>query len=549
MQDSTNSYYAHNQCPTQAYSNNEHNSQGLNGPGFSGPTYNPTHIQGVNQFSQGIYSNQGFNQYPQDHNPDVKPIQTTMSSFDISYDTARNPITGTCDHESTSSRSKFRRVAQYLCATWILISFIQLIVLLVQFRFGKSGATIDGAIDGISNNLRALPFSDIVFPNNSTNCPSDYQAASLGKWPGTESFCDDPILNSEKKTGSNKNKCKKKISAKGSAFYHVWKSTSACIKPVNFLNTSTCPSGYTKCTVGVCVEGTDCPITQMKVQSTPDNATGWLNTSFPDGKYLNFRKDEGVPPIVSLELDLGSPTPCVNVNELPIQKNYEAILISGYGCSTPGQFAGATTLDEDTAYNAFKSQSWASSVLSLPRFNETLQDQKAYLMAIPRIQLKDVSGCTDFNLHTLTAGGDGLSEADSLTTILTLLSLGFFGFAIMCLWVFFGHKHVLKRDWPFLLALCLFVVGLSVVAVLAPLNIKKNQESVLLYVADIERIENSQCFTETSLNAVMTQYLSGASALSRVVALWSIYEIVFFVTLAPAVVGMLYHLLCHGSSK
>ena len=464
--------------------------------------------------------------------------KTTMSTFEVSYDTSRSRSTGSYDDDDESSTPKLKRMAPYLCATWILISLIFLIVLRVQFT---NGANIDGAMEGIYKNLGAFPFSDIVFPDNATDCPSGYQAATLGKWPGTMPFCYDVDII---QTYFKENKCRKKYAGQNSSFYHVWKSTSACIKPVNFLNTSTCPSGYTKCTVGVCVEGTDCPITQMKVQSTPENGAGWLNTSFPDGKYLNFRKDEGVPPIVSLELDLGSPTPCVNIYELPIQKNYAAIWRSGIGCLTPGQFAGTTILDEDTAYNAFKSQYWSYPVLSLPMFNDTLQNQKAYLTAIPRIQLKDASGCTNFNLQAFTAGGDGLYLADNLSANLSFFSLLLVSVSVLMSAGYFWAKHAEKNFVALLFILTLLVIGLSIMAVVAPLNINKYKSSVVPYEADFASIEKSQCFTDASLNAVMTQYLSGVNALRKVATLWTTYAVLYFVTLALAVVSVLVH-ACH----
>ena len=218
----------------------------------------------------------------------------------------------------------------------------------------------------------------------------------MGAWPGTVRFCYD---GGYIQTTNLDPYCNSYYNATSSTKYNVWRNTNLCAKRIKTIsNSSTCPAGYVKCHPGVCALGSDCGITEIHFEQSPRSAPGWYSTNHA-GTYINFRKDVGAVPITTFAIVHGQPTVCLNHYKYTAQINYDAIAVKANGCGKYGDFPNVTELESDLSINVFRGQSWKPSPTDLPGFSDQLQTQSAYLIAIPRLQLKDTESCLALDFH------------------------------------------------------------------------------------------------------------------------------------------------------
>ena len=116
--------------------------------------------------------------------------------------------------------------------------------------------------------------------------------------------------------------------------------------------------------------------------------------------FVNYRKDVGVRPISTFAIVHGQPTPCLNPYEYGVQNNYAAIKSSANGCGRYGDFSGVAQLDNDLSTKIIKAQTWGYKPWYLPLFVGYIGEnkQQGYLMAIPRLEINNLSPCLTNNI-------------------------------------------------------------------------------------------------------------------------------------------------------
>ena len=238
---------------------------------------------------------------------------------------------------------------------------------------------------------------------------------------------------------------------------------------------------------------------------------------------MNYRKDVGVIPISTFAIVHGEPTPCLNPYEYGVQNNYPAIQSSANGCGRYGDFPGVTQLDNDLSTSIIYDQSWGYKPWYLPGFVGYIGEnqQQGYLMAIPRLEINNLSPCLTFNLQTFLDGADSLHSSRQVTTgfvitIIVLLGIAIFP-GILC-GIYNGLPGVIFVFGVFGLLIAILTIPPAVVT--ANMN-----SDIATFQAELSSVTNSKCFVDTDAQQVFTDFIDTVAVADRVVPLWKGYTI------------------------
>ena len=391
-------------------------------------------------------------------------------------------------------------------------------IAIMAIHFGpgvvSSGEVAGGAL-GIYRNLGAAPISDITF---GSSCSSGYEMINLGTWPGTKSFCYDF---GRIETNYNSSECWNEYYSISSQDYIIWGNGPICVKRIEQVsNSSTCPSGYVKCYSGVCAKGTDCGITEISLETTARTDTGWFSIQYDTSAYVNYRKDVGVLPISTFAIVHGQPSVCLNPYEYGVQNNYDAIKSLATGCGRYRDFSGVTQLSSDSSLSIINAQPWGSEPLNLPKFSDQVgrDGQMGYLMAVPRLEINDLSPCLTFNLQTFLDGTEKLHSTRKVTTgfiitIIVLLGISIIGSIL-------GGIKSGKAAIGVLACILVLIAILTIppAAVTAKMN-----GDIATFQEELASVTNSNCFVDTDAQQVFTDFVDTAEVATRVVSLWKWY--------------------------
>ena len=422
----------------------------------------------------------------------------------------RSALRRICHHLGghTNNEIRYNTVGGYM----ITILLLWLIVLVKLFLSGNS-ELIEGACQGIYSNLKDHPFTDIVMADT---CSDGYEELSLGYWPGAIAFCYDSgriILNFDR------TKCLRVSQAVEGRQYDKWKGLSICVKRVTDIKNiaiegTICPLEYTECSKGACVQGNICPITSVEFSMAPmDNTTTSGSFQTPFGPYLNFKREQGKLPIGSFRLSIGEDTPCLDLKEYSKQTNYKAIKEKAYGCEEYGVLPNYKRIDLDEAISALAGQSWAAEVVKLPKFNDSLSLEKAYLTYAPRLELRDVAECRSANIEGLIAGGSNFTNS-SLVTIVTLILV----LIALLFGVFkFAKAGSSSKGMLVFLRTC-GIVGL--IMLIAILVVSRDTRSLRADVSGVQMIQEYKCFVDPQAEKVIADFLSKHESILRIKLMW-----------------------------
>ena len=227
----------------------------------------------------------------------------------------------------------------------------------------------------------------------------------------------------------------------------------------------------------------------------------------------------GVIPVSTFAIVQGQPTPCVNPYEYGVQNNYGAIKSSANGCGRYGDFSGVTQLDNDLSTNIISAQSRGSYPMSLPEFSTQVErnGQQGYLMAIPRLDINNLSPCLTFNLQTFLDGTDSLHSSRKVTTgfsitIIVLLGIAIVGSILGTLNYGLEGAIWYSRGGGFMLLIAILTIPPA--AVTANIN-----RDIATFQAELSSVTNSKCFVDTDAQQVFTDFVETAAVATRVVPL------------------------------
>ena len=438
------------------------------------------------------------------------------------------------------------------CILWILgisallFQFAMPIAIMVV-HYGSDVANsedLEGGISGIYRNLVLAPISDITFDSP---CLSGYTKVNLGTWPGTVSFCyDDEHIETyscydseDFDTSCNYYDCRNREYSLGSEEYTIWRNTSVCVKRIEQVsNASSCPSGYVKCYTGVCAKGTDCGITEIHFESSARTDPGWFSTQYNSSAFANYRKDVGVRPISSFAIAHGQPTVCINRDAYGVQNNYAAIKIEANGCGRYGDFPGVAQLDNDLSTTIFEAQSWGYGPSNRPEFVEQVgeNDQQGYLIAIPRLEINNLSPCLTFNLQGFLDGADKVRSSRASSTAGFIITINvFLGIGIISSII--GAKQGGVVTAAVVFWCCVLII--TIITTTAAAVLAKSYGDTAAFQENIASVPNSKCFVDPDAQQVITDYVNTSAYVDRIASLWIGYTIGCWTSLVVAAIALL----------
>ena len=232
-------------------------------------------------------------------------------------------------------------------------------------------------------------------------------------------------------------------------------------------------------------------------------------------------------PISTFAIVHGQPTPCLNPYEYGVQNNYAAIKSSANGCGRYGDFSGVTQLDNDLSTSIISAQSWGSYPMGLPEFSEQVGSggQQGYLMAIPRLDINNLSPCLTFNLQAFVDGADSLHSSRKVTTGFIITIIVLLGIATCGSGCAFASKDRDKTARIFF-----WVTGciafLIAILTIPPAVVTANMNSdIATFQTELSSVTNSKCFVDTDAQQIFTDFVDTAAVANQVVSLWKWYTI------------------------
>ena len=401
-------------------------------------------------------------------------------------------------HEISTSLADFyaKRSIALSCMGSILVLWL---FLLTADDKSSTSDLIEGACQGIYNNLGHPPFADILI---APSCPEDYEELSLGNWPAPNIICSNSEINA-----SQSPRCWPIYLETQPLIYTKWKDSSICAKMISEYMNNTgpdeCPPDYIRCNK-ICIFNGLCPITSMEFSSYPlENTTTTSSVITPFGNYLNYRREQEKMPIGGLALSFGQNTPCLDIKEYPQLDNIPAIKFQTDGCNKYGEFPGYQLLDADNAQKAFVTQPWSTRVVLLPELNEALANEKAYLSYVPRLELEDNANCTSVNFEGLIYVCKRLNTPLPSTAMFAMLILAsFLGMA----GVYFVNLDASERTQKIIVLTGCFLIGIF--AGVGWHVISVELETLREYLTDIKMLSNLKCFVDPDPQQVITDVLS-----------------------------------------
>ena len=136
----------------------------------------------------------------------------------------------------------------------------------------------------------------------------------------------------------------------------------------------------------------------------------------------------------------------MNPHEYGAQANYEAIARRANGCGRYSSFPNVIELGSDTSLNIFDYQDWSISPTSLPEFTTQIGSQVGYLMAVPRLGLKDYAPCLNFNLQALLDSSSDLHNSRKVTTGFSITLIAILGVALLPMAYIILNKKNSRKD-------------------------------------------------------------------------------------------------------
>ena len=145
--------------------------------------------------------------------------------------------------------------------------------------------------------------------------------------------------------------------------YDKWRSLTVCVERVSSFSTQArCPIGYKQCFTGVCVQGSECGITEIEASETQKTSDGWHSNRIGDtNMYINYRRDENKLPAVTIGADLEHPQLCLSTREIATPIAYVPVSLpeNNHDCKQYGVMPATAKIDEVDAIDFFSSHKWA----------------------------------------------------------------------------------------------------------------------------------------------------------------------------------------------
>lgn len=435
------------------------------------------------------------------------------------------------ENESLTAKLRGYKITPFCVGVFSLFLFffltaMQIAIMVKKYASGVvSAEDFEGGFLGLHQNLNSWPFSDITL---ATECPSGYEALNLGNWPGTAETC---VF--KDKLYPSFSQCPDISPGIEAKSYVSWKNMSICAQRVSgFSNSTTCPAGYTQCYTGVCIQGTECGVTEVYIEESERTTSGWYSNNCGT-YYVNYRKDADVLPIVTLAISQGKPELCVNPNEYTAQINYAAIAVPGNGCGRYGNFLGVSKVDNDTSLEIFYAQKWTPSPVDLPLFTDQIGDaQTGYLLSIPRLDISNNDECTTLDVQKMLEQSQELQTSGNITAGFSITIILLLGSLVVYLVISYLTTMCAKGEEGFTASLCRFysVVTISAGILLIPVAIITSVRNTSFHEYNdiIDSVISSGCFKDPSMRLLLDD-LAAMTSLAEVIAkLWTAFAVGFW---------------------
>ena len=470
-------------------------------------------------------------------------IQLTTQRKDEDVE-VKSPQTG-LPAESRYNKQRTERNG-FSCGIKAAINFTSLILTMLTLGIGipilykgyvnlKTSDALAGAMGYIYENLNTVPFSSFTIAEGA--CPSGYTSISeLGNWGGTVGFCYDLLMVD---TEGISGKCENYYEELASQSYSSWKNITLCAQPVaGFSNSSQCSVSQTSCYTGVCVTGTQCPISEVQFSTSALSSDGWTSVQYNASLFINYRQDSGILPLSTFRINIGEAKSCLSSHEYSSQKSYAANIFNSAGCNEYGSFPNSKAVDTENSLLTFYAQTWSSEVLKLPGYAELLNSQTAYLTASPRIEL--IASCSSMSFDSLKVGAGSLRTIHNMTvgfglaTIIAICLPLLIVFAIVV--VIVACSRICGRIDRECVCLCgmegdLMEVGFkcgmiicypitAIVLIIAAALTRSNFKDFDPYFDDYDLITQNACFVDGTVQSTVQAFIDAIGTTENVYHLW-----------------------------
>ena len=151
-------------------------------------------------------------------------------------------------------------------------------------------------------------------------------------------------------------------------------------------------------------------------------------------------------------------------------------------------------------------------------------------MAIPRLDINNLSPCLTFNLQTFVDGAESLHSSRKVTTGFSITIIALLGIAI-----FFSISFGLNYGAPGVLLIVLAYMLLIAILTIPPAAVTASSD-IATFQDKLSSVTNSKCFADTNPQQVFTDFVDTAAVATRVVPLWKWYTIVCWISVVVIVI-------------
>ena len=262
------------------------------------------------------------------------------------------------------------------------------------------------SLNNFPRNVKSLPIMDIELKNLTQNCSKGYEEVVLGVWKGTKPGCYNssgafPTL----LEGACPSDCMDCAAVPAVSEHNIttWKRKKFCIsRAKTALYTLDCPPGYKKCGRDTCINEPICPLTYLSyVSDHTVNADDFIQIG--DG-YLAIARGTDKAALINIKISVGAPFSCFDGRSLPARKSsedYKLALQKNTGCGEFGFDLQTYEIMDTRETDLYQTQNWSNLISNLPLFTETLQEEKAYLLAERKYEMGQNESCYSVAIEEL----------------------------------------------------------------------------------------------------------------------------------------------------
>lgn len=323
----------------------------------------------------------------------------------------------------------------------VLALLIKLMVIQLKDEPYSLEAT-SGALAYIAENLESNPIMSVLPIASTLNeCPSGYDTVYLYTWPGIQSGCyrvDEGVLVPALCNHAVPDPDYMMYSLTSQALYN-WKGNILCVtravRNIDYVLATQCENGYKECSPGLCLKDSlSCPLTKIEITNQP---TRTENVGFGTD-YLNFWREEGQPPLVSITASVNG-LPCFSTKEEPTISGSFYLLTNDRinGCASFGTDENSFEIDIDIQQSFLAYNNVTSPFMKVAEYQILILDTSIILTGRTKLQttvnlkclnvdldrIKDVSKASE-KLNTRVSAS--IATALTLHSIIGLLLVSYF---------------------------------------------------------------------------------------------------------------------------